>query len=130
MTLRPAIFLFTLFFISAIPGRAQSYQHPSTIGINYILNDFKNKSFAGNFSKMDAGLSLGYLKGINNWLDYTVHFAGSFPDSTSGHGTIDNKKHLLLQSDFAIIARPFMAGSFKKPMALQPFATGGIGISY
>jgi len=103
--------------------QTSSLKHPSTIGIHFILNDFKNSSLLGRVPNMDAGLSLGYLHGLSSRFDYTVSLAGSFPDSISEH-LGSNEKSLFLQSDFSLRAR--LLG---KTNWINPFAQAGLGIA-
>ncbi|MBO9684678.1 MAG: OmpA family protein [Flavisolibacter sp.] len=97
------------------------YKHPTTLGINFILNDFKNKSFFDEVSTMDAGLSINYLKGFTRHFDYTISFSCSFPNEVSKHLTA-NDKSLLLQGDFS-----FRARLFGKQKWINPFLQFGTG---
>ncbi len=117
------LFIFTLFIFQF--SYSQDFKHPSTLGIHFFLNDFENKNFLRNFSKMDAGISISYLKGISPHFDYNINISGSFPDSVSNHIIVTGKKSLLLQSDFSIRAR-----LLNKQSWIQPFVAGGVGVSH
>jgi OOP family OmpA-OmpF porin len=97
-------------------------KHPSILGIHYSLSDFNNNISFGQLNKMNAGLSLIYLKGINNNLDWLVELNGSFPDNVMTHNTID-KKLSYIESSFSIRERLFNLRKF-----IQPFVQQGIGI--
>jgi outer membrane protein OmpA-like peptidoglycan-associated protein len=97
------------------------YKHPSILGINFILNDFKNKSFFGEASTMDAGLSINYLKGFSRHFDYIISLSGSFPNEVSKHLTAKDKS-LLLQGDFS-----FRTRLLGKQKWINPFLQFGTG---
>jgi OmpA-OmpF porin, OOP family len=111
-----------LLFYSTILFAQNKYRHPSTLGVNFILNDFTSKSAFGNTSTMDAGLSLNYLKGMGSHIDYVVSLSGCFPDSVSKHFTATDKS-LLLQGDFS-----FRARLLGKQHWVNPFFQSGFGI--
>jgi len=48
---------------SKATAQPNPYPHAATLGVYVILNDFDHKGPVGNFSAMDAGLSLSYLRG-------------------------------------------------------------------
>ena len=118
---------FTIFFLLTHLHpflQTTSQKHPTTLGIHFTLNDFSNSGLLGNKSKVDAGLSVSYLEGISNHLDWQLGVTGSFPDSLS-YTTINSEKRLLLQSDLALRFR-----LFKQSQSLQPFFISGGGLSY
>src|ERR1700694_5539038 len=100
--------LYLAFFCYCLqPSFAQktSAPHPAVLGLSFLLNDFKSKSVFSDFSRMDAGLALSYLKGISQRLDYAVSLSGSFPDSVSKRSPASGTKNLLLEADLMLRAR-------------------------
>jgi OOP family OmpA-OmpF porin len=114
-----------LCFSTSIVSLAQkvSYVHPSTLGVHFVLSDFKNK-IVETPSKLDAGLSLSYVKGLTSRLDYQVTIAGSFPDSISKE-PVSSEKSLLLQTAISLRAR-----LFDKKKSIQPYIVSGPGFSF
>ena len=85
MTYMKRLTVIIFFLWVQLPAFSQSAsgKQPSTVGIHFTLDDFSNHPSLGNLTKMDAGLSVSYLKGISNHLDWQFGVTGSFPDSLS-----------------------------------------------
>jgi OmpA-OmpF porin, OOP family len=120
---RTLLCFFTLFVATKLFSQSKDeYHHVSTLGVNFILNDFENGSAFNQLSKADPGLSISFLKGIDRHLDYLVSLSGSFPDSISRHaGT--NEKSLLLQGEISIHAR-----LLAKENWFNPYLQAGAGM--
>jgi outer membrane protein OmpA-like peptidoglycan-associated protein len=115
-----AIGIFSCIFAQA----QQPYLHPSTLGLHFFLNDFQSRQFLSTGTKMDAGLSLSYLHGLQPRLDYTIAVSGSFPTVIKRQTTGDHKS-LLLQTDAQLRLR-----AFKTERAVQPFLSAGPGVYF
>ncbi len=102
----------------------QSYLHPSTLGLHFILNDFQSGQFLGEGAKMDAGLSISYLHGLSSRLDYTIAVSGSFPHAIKRR-TSSDQRSLLVQTDAQLRLR-----AFKRETTIQPFLSAGPGFYF
>jgi OOP family OmpA-OmpF porin len=100
------------------------YKHPSTLGIHAALYDFKNPSPLQKLGALDPGLSLVFLKGLNNRFDLQAGVTGAFPDSTSKQVS-GTGQSFLLQTDLSLRLR-FRGGS----RSFQPFLLSGLGFSH
>lgn len=116
--------LFCFLFFHGICQK-QSYKHPSALGIHFTLYDFKNSKPLKKLNDNDKGLSLSYLKGINNHLDWQITVSGLFPDSIMKKNIAGSEKSLLLQGDFAIRTR-----LRDNDRLFQPYVLTGTGLSY
>lgn len=119
-----ACLIFVAILMSASKTFAQfdPYAHPSSLGVNFILNDFAHKELVGDFSVMDAGLSLSYINGMSPHFDYAIQLSGSFPDSISKKlGKQD--RSLMFQGDIHLRARVL-----GRPAAIHPFLLSGAGL--
>lgn len=115
-------FLSTLFSVLAF-SQSTLDKHPSILGIQVTLYDFKKTSPIRNYYSFNPGLSVIYVKGLTNHLDLQADFTGSFPDSTAKNENSINQS-LLLQATIA--ARIRLNNSAK---GFQPYLLTGIGIS-
>lgn len=118
-----SLFYFLISFIQSF-SQSTNYVRQSSIGVHFILNDFKNKSVFGKASAADAGLSLNYLKGFGSHFDYSINLTTSFPDSISKKLS-SNEKSLLLQSDFS-----FRARLLGRQHWINPFIQSGFGLGF
>lgn len=74
---------------------------------------------------LDAGLSLGFLKGINRRLDWQLNYSGSFPDSFSKKSNSADTKNFLSEVEWALRTR-----LFPRETALQPYLLTGLGFGF
>ncbi len=114
------------FFLLFLKCPAQTtFVHPSSFGVSYSVTDFKNKAVFGNLKKMDAGVSIHYIKGINNNLDLQFCVNGAFPDSISKSSMNTGKKQFLLQADLGLRIRPS-----ETRRQVQPYLVTGAGSAF
>lgn len=112
------IFILQLLFFTSQICYSQNI-HPSLLSVELTL-----KNFPGN-GKLDAGLSINYLKEISIKLDCQVSFSGMFSDSVSKNSHKADKQSFIFQNDFNLRYRFLNNPMFK----FQPYIRGGIGYS-
>jgi len=113
---------YALFSVVAI-AQSNSIKHPSTLGVHFILNDFTSSGLFKQPASWDKGVSVSYLKGVNNNFDWSIAINGVFSDSASQNVAI-KEKSLALSSDYSLRARMFGRKTF-----FQPFLAAGVGAS-
>lgn len=99
---------------------APDYTRGATIGVQFILNDFKtakdiratslstvlDKRQFGKIKEMAPGLAIFYMKGINNHLDYSITAAGSFVDyNLQNRIESQGSDKFLLEVDASVIGK-------------------------
>jgi len=115
--------LFIFCFCSIISISQPLNNRPSSLGIHYSIYDFA-RVHPFQFSQVDQGLSISYIKGINRYFDWQLNLSGAFPDSTAKKN-LSTEKTLLLQTDIAIRTR------FRESKKnFQPYLLTGTGLSY
>lgn len=99
----------------------QDYKRRPVIGVSFFLNDYKtaadirsgslssvflDKKF-GKVKEMSPGLSVVYMKGISNHLDYAVTVAGSFVDYPLQNrpNTPSGSEKFLLEVDASLVGK-------------------------
>jgi OOP family OmpA-OmpF porin len=117
-------FFLGLIMISFSCASQNTFKHPSLLSVSFIGNDFKNNA-PFKFSGLDAGLSLGFLKGINQRLDWQLSYSGSFPDSFSKKSSSADTKNFLSELEGALRTR-----LFPRETALQPYLLTGAGVDF
>ena len=115
-------FLLGLVSISLNCLAQSTFKHPSLLSVSFIENDFKNKIPLQNLGDLEAGLSIGFLKGINQTFDWQLSYSGSFPDSFSKTQKPIDPKNFLSEVDFALRLR-----MFPREVKLQPYLLTGLG---
>ena len=115
-------FLLALLSISLNCLAQGKFKHPSLLSVSFIENDFKNNRPLKSVNGLDAGLSIGFLKGINQTFDWQLSYSGSFPDSFSTKQKPTDAKNFLSELDFA-----FRLRMFPKEVKLQPYLLTGLG---
>ncbi len=110
----------------------------SLLAVNFILNDFttaqrlENHSLAGvlkdknwaQFSEMSYGLSVQYLQGITNHLDFSGTLAGSFVKYPFRNKAMASNDALLVELDAAVNLK-LLTDNF----CFVPYAVAGVGAS-
>lgn len=114
-----------LFVISFSSASQNTFKHPSLISVSLVENDFKNRRPLNISNSWDAGLSICFLKGINQRFDWQLSYSASFPDSFSKKNTIANKKNFLSELDLALRSR-----ILPREVAIQPYLLTGVGFGF
>ncbi|HEX6914030.1 MAG TPA: hypothetical protein VF145_02235 [Chitinophagaceae bacterium] len=133
------LLLFVASGIFTASNAQQGDQKKSPIlAVNFILNDFttaqrlqngslggvlKDRSWA-QFSEMSYGLSVQYMKGLTNHLDFAGTLAGTFVKYPFPEKAAPTSDALLLELDAALNLKLLTDKYF-----LTPYAVGGLGIS-
>src|SRR5215213_1065815 len=118
-------FLLWLIMFSLCCAAQNIFKHPSLISVSFIENDFKNKIPLKRIDNLDAGLSLGFIKGINQRFDWQLTYSGSFPDSSSNQINHPFQKQFLSELDLSLRLRVF-----PREVAVQPYILTGVGFGF
>ena len=138
--MKKALSFFAAFVVCghAFSQDTASYKKPSTLGIQFIFNDFqtataiRNSSLAAvirdkklaHLKNMSPGLAINYLKGLNNIFDLSTSLEMSFLDyPIPGKGAFGSNK-LLLEANAMINAKMLPDKYF-----FVPYLSAGLGIS-
>ena len=127
-------------------GFSQSgdYRKPSTLSVNFFLNDFRSAAEIRNnglssvirkkdlfrFKRMNPGMAIGYMKGISNHVDFTSNIGGSFvdyPATTSASPStqvFSGNQNFLLEANAGVNAKLLSDRYW-----VVPFAHAGLGFS-
>lgn len=114
------------------------YKKRPSLGIHFILNDFKTAQdlrTAGlptvirskewhKASNMYSGIALSYLQGLNNNLDFVGTLSGSFPRYSVAGKPVSNNTELLLEGA-ATVNLKLLSDNYY----INPFLTAGVGAS-
>jgi hypothetical protein len=132
-------FIFTLLTIAVFTtANAQDYKKSSTIGIHFILNDFKtaaqlranglsdvlNTKQYSNTKRMAPGMAISYIQGLCEQLDFAATLSGSFVDYPVPDNLGNGSQNLLLE---AVATANLKLVSDK--YWFVPFLTAGVGAS-
>jgi OmpA-OmpF porin, OOP family len=126
-------------FVTTLIAQETSNKKSPTLVINFMFNDFKtptyfrtgslvsviNKKQFSSLKAMDPGLSLTYMNGIFNKVDFAGTIGGSFvryPFKDQSTGTNDK---LLLEADASVNLR-----LLEDNYIINPFLSAGVGASY
>lgn len=115
-----------------------SYKKPSTLGIQFIFNDFqtataiRNSSLAAvirdkrvaHLKNMSPGLAINYLKGLNNTLDLSTSLEMSFLDYPIQSKPAFGANNLLLEATAMINAKMLPDKYY-----FVPYLSAGLGVS-
>ena len=127
-----ALGLFTTSF-----GQGEYKKRPS-LGVNFFLNDFgtaatlrtaglttvlKSKEW-NKTRKMDAGVAISYMQGLNNHLDFVGTLSGSFAKYPVPGKVIPTSSSFLLEGTAAVNLK-----LFTDKYCFVPFLTAGLGAS-
>ncbi len=131
--------ILTITFIAASYSQGD-YKKPSALGFNFIYTDFKAASDIRSkgltsvirskdlfrTSRMNAGLSVNYLEGLSNHVDFIATLSGTFPDYPSRNlNTADlGRSDLLLESVAGLNLKLLSDRYF-----ITPYASLGVGAS-
>ena len=133
----PCVLLAILFSHALSFSQENHIQNP-TLGISFLLNDFKSASAVratslstaiknrqfGKIKDMSPGLAISYIQGFSDHFDFYTTLAGSFLDypqqNRPGFGT----DYLLLEADASVRGK-----LFSNKYWLSPFLQAGIGAS-
>lgn len=117
---------------------SNNYKKPSTLGIQFIFNDFqtaaaiRNSSLAtvirdkrlAHLKNMSPGLAINYLKGLNNMIDLSTSLEMSFLDyPIQGKGSFGGN-NLLLEGTAMINAKMLPDKYY-----FVPYLSAGLGVS-
>lgn len=115
--------LFFLFPIVSF-GQNNTYKHPTLLGVHFLINDFGLQAPWLPTPNRDAGIGVSYLKGINRFLDWTIHVNASFSDSAIKQVNSIKEKRLLISSDFSL-----RGTVLDRHQWFHPYLLAGVGIS-
>ena len=115
-----------------------SYKKPSTLGIQFIFNDFqtataiRNSSLAAvirdkkvaHLKNMSPGLAINYLKGLNNIFDLSTSLEMSFLDYPIQGKSSFGGNNLLLEGTAMINAKMLPDKYY-----FVPYLSAGLGVS-
>ncbi len=132
--------LFIAFCLIATASFAQNKDEKKApvLAVNFVLNDFttaqrlQNHSLAGvlkdknwaQFSEMSYGLSIQYLQGITNHVDFSGTLAGSFVKYPFPNKPMSSNDALLVELDAAVNLK-----LLTDKYTLVPYAVAGVGAS-
>ena len=128
------IFCLLLLFISSILYSQSTNIKQSALGIHFFATDFKTAAnikargfgeiFKTDVAAMRHGLSIGYLRGINNHVDLSINASGCFIDYPIPDRQLLGENNLLLQ--FSAMANLKLNTD---RYWFTPFISGGTGVS-
>jgi OmpA-OmpF porin, OOP family len=125
-------------FFSVSNAQNTSLKKQPTLAINFLLNDFttaqrikknslggvlQNKDWA-QFSEMAYGLSIQYLQGLTNHVDFSATLGGTFLKYPYPNKPTPNDDALLLELDATVHAK-----LLTDKYVLVPYAIAGMGAS-
>ncbi len=131
--------IFTLLTIAVCTmANAQDYKKSPTIGVHFILNDFKtatqirasglsdvlNSKQYSNTKRMAPGMAISYIDGVCEHLDYAVTLSGSFVDYPVPDNVSNGNPNLLLEA-VATVNLKLVSDKYW----FVPFLTAGVGAS-
>lgn len=137
--------LLTVVVLAGLVSVSNAQDAPSTnqkkaplLGINFQLTDFttanrlKNGSLGGvlkdkdwaQFAEMNYGLSIQYLKGLTNHVDFAGTLSGTFVKYPFRNQSMPTNDKLLLTLDASLRAK-----LLTDKYTLVPYATAGVGVS-
>lgn len=123
---------------TAVNAQDSGQKKKPVLGVNFILNDFttaqrlKSSSLGGvlkdknwaQFSEMSYGLSLQYVEGLSNHVDFAGTLAGTFVKYPFPEKPTPGNDALLLELDAAVHLK-LLTDRF----AFVPYAIAGVGAS-
>jgi len=123
--------------VFAQEGEEKYIQGP-TLGIHFILNDFRtatlirnsslsrvlaNKEF-GKIKEMSPGLAVSYSDGLSGHFDFSATIAGSFLDYPRRNLPLSGSEKFLLEADASVRGK-----MFSDKYWFTPYLQAGLGIS-
>ncbi len=135
-------------------GQGTEYVKPPSVGVHFLLNDYKSASNIRNSSvnsvllqkrfgkikEMTAGLALSYMKGLNNHFDFSITAGGSFVSYDLRNRPNTAKDRFLLEVDASFIGKmvsdrywvtPYLQagmGALKYGSYFGAFVPAGVGL--
>lgn len=133
-----SLFSFLLMVIISFGQNVSSYKKKPTLAINFLMNDFrtaqliKSSSLStvfregswSNFSQMAPGLSINYLQGLNEHVDFMATLGGSFVDYTYENNQREGSDKFLLEADANLNLK-----LLRDRYIVNPYFTAGVGVS-
>lgn len=120
------------------PAPTMNWKKSPSLGINFVLNDFttanriKNNSLGGvlkdkdwaQFNEMAYGLSLQYMEGLTNHVDFSSSLSGSFLKYPFSNKATPSNDALLVDLD-ATLHLKLLTDKY----CVVPYANVGVGVS-
>lgn len=148
------LLLITLIYFVSSFSQKPDYKKGHAIGFSFFLNDFKTASDIRNngivsvfkvhdffkTSRMNPGLSINYLSGLSNHVDFIATLGGSLGDFPIQNGASSGKSNFLLESTAGLnlklltdhyIVVPFIdlgVGASKYKKSYAAFIPIGVGL--
>ncbi|MBS1628060.1 MAG: OmpA family protein [Bacteroidetes bacterium] len=127
-----------LFMLALSFGQTTSnWKKTPSLGLNFFLKDFVTPDLIGQrslpivlrdgtwnkFSNMSPGVSLTYLDGLSNYVDFAANLHASFTDYQYFNGTKEGQSKFLLEADANVRLKLLPDHYF-----LVPYVSGGLGV--
>lgn len=127
-----------MFFVLTVFAQNEDLRRPSSLGITFFLNDFNSaadirRDGLGSlirdknlfkFNRMNAGVAINYLKGLNNLVDFNSTLGASFVDYPVPNVPSFSREVFLLEATGNINVKLLNDKFF-----FVPFVDLGIGVS-
>lgn len=137
--MKKILFVVLVSLIATTSFSQSDYKKKPTLSINFMLNDFRtaerisNNSIAAvmrkrtwaQFKEMSPGLSVQYMQGLNDHVDFSATMGGSFADFVyKNQASTTGTNSFLLELDANVNVK-LLSDRYK----VNPFVSAGVGAS-
>lgn len=137
--MKKTLLVVTVTFITCISfSQTGSFKKQPTLSVNFMMNDYrtaeqlKSATLGGVFnegswssvSQMSPGLSVNYLQGLTDYIDFMATLSGSFVDYTMKNRSRTGSEKFLLEADANVNMK-----LLRDQYIVNPYLTAGVGLS-